>query len=611
MKKLSELPLLMDKKIKEILLKNNLLTRKNYEKALSIQKKKDIPLFKILLSEGLISENNLLSALSERLNLPAVDLNKIKPELPALKLIPVETARYYNIIPLSIIGKTLTIVTSDPQNILAIDDLKSTTGYNIRYCLSTKESIAKIIEKFYSEKEEKLSVDEVLKHLRTDLEEKSVVVVKETEKESLDKQSPEESVKQLLDKIKQEKVEVISEKTVDERNLLQEAKQTPVVKLVDYILLQAYQKRASDIHLEPYEKNFRLRYRIDGILHEETELPKGLQSAIIARLKIMSNLDITERRVPQDGRFRIKVEDKEIDYRVSVLPISFGEKIVLRALDKSNLSLGLTDLGFSPESLTQMQSATSKPYGMILVTGPTGSGKSTTLYSVLNKLNTPLRNIITIEDPVEYQISGITQIAVKAEIGLTFAKGLRAILRQSPDIILIGEIRDFETADTAVKAALTGQLVLSTLHTNDAPGAITRLIDMGVEPFLIASSVIMISAQRLMRKICDSCKEEEEIPQEVLEKMEVEPKDGEKLIFYHGKGCEKCHQTGYRGRMATAEVMLMSEEIKELTIKRSALDLIRKKAIEKGMITLRDNAIENFKKGFTTLEEVMRITSEE
>ncbi|MCK4244774.1 MAG: Flp pilus assembly complex ATPase component TadA, partial [Candidatus Omnitrophica bacterium] len=464
----------MSKKIEEILLKNNLLKREDYERALSIQKQKRLPLSRILLDEGLISEKDLLSALSENLNLPSLDLSKIKPEPSALKLIPIETARYYNVLPISLIGKTLTITTADPLNILAIDDLKSTTGYNIRYCLSTRKDIAETIRKSYSREEEKLDVDKMLAGLTADFKGKSVEVIKEEAKElpeSATESMAEESVEELIGKIRKEKVEVVVEEVIEERDLLKEADQTPVVKLVDYILLQAYQRRASDIHLEPYEKDFRLRYRVDGILHEETELPKRLQQAISARLKIMSNLDITERRLPQDGRFRVKMEEKEIDYRVSVLPISFGEKVVLRALDRSSLSLGLSDLGFLPGPLAQMEKATSRPYGMILITGPTGSGKSTTLYSILNKLNTADRNIITIEDPVEYQIPGITQIAVKPEIGLTFAKGLRAILRQSPDIILIGEIRDFETADIAVKAALTGQLVLSTLHTNDAPSA--------------------------------------------------------------------------------------------------------------------------------------------
>jgi len=596
----------MGKAIEEILLKNNLLKKEDYARALSMQKKEKTPLFKILLDEKLISEKVLLAVLSENLDLPPADLAKIKPEPSALRIIPEETASYYNILPISLIGKILTIVTADPLNILAIDDLKSTTGYNIRYCLSTRKEIAESIKKFYAQKEKKL--DEVIADLSSDFQGKTIEVIKE---EPTEESPSTESVEELIGKIKNEKVEVLSEESIDKRDLLREADQTPVVKLVDYILLQAYQKRASDIHLEPYEKNFRLRYRVDGILHEETELPKRLQQAIIARVKILSDLDITERRLPQDGRFRVKIENKEIDYRVSVLPICFGEKIVLRALDKSSLSLGLADLGFLSGPLDKMEKATTRPYGMILVTGPTGSGKSTTLYSVLNKLNTASRNIITIEDPVEYQISGITQIAVKPEIDLTFAVGLRALLRQSPDIILIGEIRDFETADIAVKAALTGQLVLSTLHTNDAPNAITRLIDMKVEPFLIASSVIMISAQRLMRKICDSCKEEVEIPQGVLEKLGVKLESGEKPVFYQGKGCKKCHQTGYYGRMATAEVLLLDEEIKELAIREAPADIIKKKAIENGMTTLRDNALENFKNGFTTLEEVIRITSED
>lgn len=363
-----------------------------------------------------------------------------------------------------------------------------------------------------------------------------------------------------------------------------EGETAPIVKIVNLILIESLKRRASDIHVEPEEDSLRVRYRVDGSLHEVLTIPKKNQNAVLARLKIMSGMDITESRIPQDGRFKIRARNKEVDYRVSVLPTSFGAKVVLRALDKSNLSMGLDKLGFSEYTLQRFKEAIAMPFGMILVTGPTGSGKSTTLYSVINQLNTADKNIITIEDPVEYQVEGITQVQANSDIGLTFASGLRSLLRQSPDVIMIGEIRDSETADIAIKASLTGQLVLSTLHTNDAPTAISRLMDMGVEPFLIASSIILVAAQRLCRVVCKAC---------------------------NGKGCEKCSSTGYYGRRAILEVLRVDDKVRELIIDRASVDKVRNYAISKGMKTLRQDAMEKYEKGVTTKEEVLRVTSEE
>jgi type IV pilus assembly protein PilB len=385
----------------------------------------------------------------------------------------------------------------------------------------------------------------------------------------------------------------------------------PVVKMVNSVLEKALKSRASDIHFEPYEKEFRIRYRVDGSLKESFSHSLELYPALVARIKIISVIDITERRLPQDGRFRLMLKDRQIDFRVSVLPTYFGEKIVLRVLDRSGIKSGLDKLGFTEKPTRALAEAIKKPYGLILVTGPTGSGKSTTLYSILNSLNTPQKNLMTVEDPVEYQVEGITQTQVQPEIGLTFASGLRALLRQSPDIVLVGEIRDSETADIAVKAALTGHLVFSTLHTNSAAGAMTRLMDMGVEPFLIASSVICVGAQRLLRKICPHCKEPAVVPAEVLLRCKFSKPELDKIAPFTGKGCAKCNMTGYFGRTGASEVLLVDSDIRKLVIQKKSSNVIHQLAVEKGMETLFENALGLFKAGITTLEEVLRVTSED
>ncbi|MGE5197810.1 MAG: GspE/PulE family protein, partial [Deltaproteobacteria bacterium] len=448
----------------EILVKSKQISKEQLDQALDTQKQKQIPLRKVLIGQGIISEEGLLSLLSEQLYIPTLRLNKYKFDADIVQLIPERMARQYNIIPLSRIGNTLTVAMSDPLNIFALDDIKTMTNCDIDIVLSSEDEISRVIDaQFRDEAEEMKQI----------LEDATL--------------TQDGTGKKDLELLRQEDIELSS--------VLKESEKPPIVQLVDLMLTQALKKRASDIHIEPEADCLRIRYRIDGALHEVLKVPKVNQNAILARVKIVSNLDITENRIPQDGRFKVRFAGKEVDFRVSALPTTFGQKFVLRLLDKGNLSIGLDKLGFSAQPLATFKEAIAKPFGMILVTGPTGSGKSTTLYSVLNQLNTPDRNIITIEDPVEYQIEGITQIQVKPDIGLDFASGLRSLLRQSPDIILIGEIRDSETADIAIKAALTGQLVLSTLHTNDAITSITRLIDMGVEPFLVASSLIMLCAQ--------------------------------------------------------------------------------------------------------------------
>jgi type IV pilus assembly protein PilB len=561
----------------EILLKSQHITKEQLERALSLQKEKGIPLRRVLVDEGIITEETLLSLFSEQLYMPTLHLAKFKFDPTVIDLIPERMARLYNTIPLSRIGNTLTVSISDPLNIFALDDLGNFTGCSIDIVLSPEDEIAHAIESQYHKG---------AKDMQNIINESTADWGKDVDKN--------------LELLKTDELELT--------NALQESEKAPIVQLVDIVLAQALKRRASDIHVEPEIDCLRIRYRVDGALHDILKVPKINQNAILARLKIISNLDITENRIPQDGRFKVRTEGREVDFRVSSLPTTFGQKFVLRALDKGNLSIGLDKLGFSEQPAATFKAAVAKPFGMMLVTGPTGSGKSTTLYSVLNQLNTPERNIVTIEDPVEYQVEGITQMQVKPEIGLDFASGLRSILRQSPDVIMIGEIRDAETADIAIKAALTGQLVLSTLHTNDAISSITRLIDMGVEPFLVASSVIMLCAQRLARKICLKCRQPTEIPEDFLEKIGFKGK----AKFYTAQGCKYCNNTGFYGRIAVLETILIDDYIREMVIRRKSLDEIRDYVVKKsGMKTLRDDAFLKVKEELTTLDEAIRITTEE
>jgi len=564
----------------EILLQNKLVTKEQLDHALEIQKSKGITLRKVLVQEKLVSEDELLSLLSSRLYIPTLHLAKFKFDQEIVKLIPVHTARQYQVIAFSRIGNKLTVAMSDPLNIFAVDDLKVITGCDIDIVLSPEDEIDKAIEAQYG-----------------------------TGAKGMEDIFREDSLRPQTSSEKQE-VELMKEEEIELSTALKESERPLIVKLVDIILTEALAKRASDIHIEPEIDGLRVRYRIDGALHEIIKLPKKNQNAIIARLKIIANLNITESRIPLDGRFKVKFEGKEIDFRVSSLPTTFGQKFVLRVLDKGNLSIGLDKLGFSPDPLRVFKEAITKPFGMLLVTGPTGSGKSTTLYSVLSQLNTPERNIITIEDPVEYQLEGITQIQVKPDIKLDFAMALRSVLRQSPDVIMVGEIRDAETADIAVKASLTGQLFLSTLHTNDSLASINRIIDMGVEPFLVASSLVMVCAQRLARKMCPKCKVPIQVPLEHLKEIGF-PLD-EKVIFYKSEGCKYCNNTGFYGRIAILEAVLLDDHMREMIMKRQSLDAIKHYALKDlNMKTLRDDAFIKVKEGLTTLDESLRITTEE
>ncbi len=530
----------LSERIIEVLRTSGLISEADIQKVLlQSSKEQGAKLKDILVRMGVVEEKELASLLSVELNIPFLNLAKYKINPDMYQVISEKLARKYKIVPVSLLGDNLVVAMSDPFNVFAIDDTAMMTKHKVDFVISTEKEIQLAIDRLYTNESDAMNL-----------------IAKEID-------------------VGGDKVKVVkNEDDLDTFYSSGGATDAPIVKIVDLMLREALKKRASDIHIEPFEKDVRVRYRVDGALEEVLTIPKKNKNAVLTRLKIMSRLDITESRIPQDGRFKIRLKNKEVDFRVSILPVHFGSKVVMRILDKNSINMGLDRLGFFPETTAAFNSAVSKPFGMILVTGPTGSGKSTTLYSVLNQLNTPEKNIITIEDPIEYQVKGITQIQTKTEIGLDFASGLRAILRQSPDIVMVGEIRDSETADIAVKASLTGQLVLSTLHTNDAAGAVTRLIDMGTEPFLIASSVILVAAQRLCRTVCPSCKEKEEIPEKVFHDLGVSldkivPNKKERN-FFRGRGCEKCRKTGYYGRMSVLETLVVDHAIREMVLQRSS-----------------------------------------
>ncbi len=563
----------------EVLRKTKKVGETELQKALTRSHDEGGKLKDTLVRMNLATEKEIMSLVAAEIKKPFINLADwtAKPELR--KIIPETLARQHLIVPVKVSGDTLTLAISDPFSMFFyVDDIAVMTKSKVECAVASEYEIKKAIDALYS----------------------------------ADKAA---APRPIMKQVGAGKVEVVKSEDDFDASLFGAINtEAPMVKLVNLILQEAIKRRASDIHLEPLENEVRVRYRVDGTLQSAPPVPKKSQNALLSRLKIMSRLDITENRIPQDGRFKIRIADKEVDFRVSVLPVHFGNKVVMRLLDKSSLSLGLDKLGFLPETLTNFKQAVAKPFGMILITGPTGSGKSTTLYSILNQLNTPEKNIITIEDPIEYQVGGITQIQTKSEVGLDFASGLRAILRQSPDVVMVGEIRDSETADIAIKASLTGQLVLSTLHTNDAAGAMTRLVDMGVEPFLIASSVVLVAAQRLCRKVCPDCKQKIDIPKDVFKNMgvvidKVAP-DG-KMEFYKGKGCEKCNGTGYYGRMGVLETLLVDDNIKDLVVARASSFQLKDYAIKKGMTTLRDDAIKKMCLGLTTIDEVIRVTSED
>ncbi len=557
----------------EELVKNALISPEQLLEAQETQKANGSRLGTQLVKLGYMTEKQLVEFLSQQYGVPPILLNEVSPEPDVVKLIPLGVVQKYMAIPFERNGSVLKVAMTDPTNIFAIDDLKFLTGYSIEVYVTSEESLKWAIDHFY---DQSATLDDALNEIEG---EKGEVEIADTSDE------------------------------VSVGDLEKEADQAPVIKLVNLILVDAIKKGASDIHIEPYEKFLRIRYRLDGILYEVMKPPLRLKNAIVSRLKIMSKLDIAERRLPQDGRIKLKIQGgKEVEFRVSVLPTLFGEKVVLRLLDKSNLQLDMTKLGFEEEALKKFKEAIYKPWGMVLVTGPTGSGKTTTLYSALSELNKTECNISTAEDPVEFDLPGINQVHMHEEIGLTFASALRSFLRQDPDIIMVGEIRDFETAEIAIKAALTGHLVLSTIHTNDAPSTINRLLNMGIEPFLVASSVNLIVAQRLARKICPKCKVEDDIPKETLIQMGMDSDEASRTVCYRGKGCPDCGNTGYKGRIALYEVMPVDDSIKELILMGASASEIKKEAIKCGMKTLRQSGLTKISEGVTTVSEVMRTT---
>ena len=570
----------MSVRLGEILIKENLITSEQLKQALDYQKQHGGRLGTCLMKMGFISDDEITAVLSRQYGVPSINLKYYEVDANVIKLIPQDTAIRYQIVPLSRVGSTLTIAMTDPTNVFAMDDIKFMTGFNVEPVVASESAITEAINKFYGEAESVEELSKVMKDLAAD----------ETAEMEL----------------------AAEEQEMDLAALEKAAEEAPIIKLVNLFLTDAVKRGASDIHVEPYEKDLRVRFRIDGILQSVMSPPLKLKDAITSRIKIMAKLDISEKRLPQDGRIMIKYRKdgkrKELDFRVSTVPTLFGEKIVMRLLDKENLRLDMTKLGFESESLAKFERSILRPYGMVLVTGPTGSGKTNTLYSSVARLNTPETNIMTAEDPVEFQLTGINQVQMKDQIGLNFASALRAFLRQDPNIILVGEIRDFETAEIAVKAALTGHLVLSTLHTNDAPSTISRLMNMGIEPFLVATSVNLICAQRLVRRICANCKEPLPIPEQALLDAGFTPEEAKSTSIYIGKGCSICNKGGYKGRVGLYEVMEINDELRELIlVGASALEL-KKKALEQGMITLRRSGLVKVAAGLTTLEEVLRET---
>ncbi len=570
----------MSQRLGDLLVKEKVITPEQLEQATKLQKDSHSRLASALVKLGFLSDEDVTNFLSRQYGVPAINLSYFEIDPAVVKLIPFETAKRYQILPLSRVGASLTIAMVDPTNVFAMDDIKFMTGFNIEPVVASESSIIEGIDKAYgTSKEEEL--EQVMQSMN-DAGEGTDVEVQSEEQE------------------------------LELRELEKAADEAPIVKLVNLVLTDAVKRGASDIHMEPYEKEFRVRFRIDGVLQSIMNPPLKLKDAITSRLKIMAKLDISEKRLPQDGRIMLKMQiggkKKQLDFRVSTLPTLWGEKIVLRLLDKENLRLDMTKLGFEAESLVKFEKAILKPYGMVLVTGPTGSGKTNTLYSSISRLNQPDTNIMTAEDPVEFQLGGVNQVQMKEQIGLNFATALRAFLRQDPNIILVGEIRDFETAEIAIKAALTGHLVLSTLHTNGAPETITRLMNMGIEPFLVATSVHLICAQRLIRRICKDCAEPVEVPVQALIDEGYTPEEAKTVQIMKGKGCTTCNKTGYKGRTGLYEVMEVDDEIRELVLVGASAVELKKKAIERGMITLRRSGLIKVAAGWTTLEEVARET---
>jgi type IV pilus assembly protein PilB len=566
-------------KLGELLIKAGKVTQAQLNEALALQRESGGRVGTNLVKLGHLTERELVESLSQHFRVPSADLSGMEIDESVLKIIPADLARKYTILPVGKTGATITVAMIDPTNVFAMDDVKFMTGYKVEPIVASETAIRMAIDRYYGSAHA-IELKKVMENL--------------TEETAGDLE--------VLD----------DEEDLDLSTLEEESEQAPVVKLVNIILTDAIKRGASDIHIEPYEKDYRVRYRIDGLLYETMRPPVKLREAITSRVKIMAKLDIAEKRLPQDGRIKIKAKiegkSKDLDYRVSVLPTLFGEKIVMRLLDKDKLMLDMTKLGFEVESLRKFEAAIMKPYGMVLVTGPTGSGKTNTLYSALQRINTTEVNIMTAEDPVEFNLGGINQVQMREQIGLNFAAALRSFLRQDPNIILVGEIRDFETAEVAIKAAMTGHLVLSTLHTNDAPSSISRLMNMGIEPFLVATSVHLIVAQRLVRRICSFCKEPFEMPPPALVEVGFSEAESRTLKLFRGRGCDRCTQTGYKGRVGLYEVLEIDDELRELVLSGGSAYEIRQKAIQNGLVTLRGSGLQKIRDGMTSVEEVVRET---
>ncbi len=603
-------------KLGQLLIASSIISEEQLKQALNLQKKEGGRLGTNLVKLGFITEDKLVSFLSKQYGVPAINLSEYKIDNPVLKLIPADMAKKYLIMPITRVGATLTVAMADPSNVFAIDDVKFMTGYNVEVVVSSESAIISAITNYYLGKGDSMlatATSTMAATTSSSIQAKDYTLGDDDiDGGNFDNASFDEGPSVNVDEFDKivgsalDNVDVLEEK--EDSEVVKEV-EAPIVKLVNGIFVNAIKSGASDIHVEPYEQSLRVRYRVDGVMYTVMNLPTKIKAALTSRIKIMSKLDIAERRLPQDGRIKLKLGKKrDIDFRVSVLPCLFGEKTVLRLLDKGNLQVDLTKLGFEQAALDDFMEALNKPYGMLLVTGPTGSGKTTTLYSALNYLNKPDTNIMTAEDPVEFNFMGINQVQVKEEIGLTFAAALRSFLRQDPDIIMVGEIRDFETAEIGVKAALTGHLVLSTLHTNDAPGTISRLLNMGIEPFLVSSSVVLILAQRLARRICQQCKEEEKVPHAALVKVGFSEDEAKAIKCFKGKGCPTCNGSGYKGRVALYEVMPVKDELKELILEGASTSEIKKAAIRLGMKTLRMSGLTKVAEGVTTVEEVMRVT---
>jgi type IV pilus assembly protein PilB len=567
------MPSAMERRLAEMLVRDNVISESDLELALGQQTEKGGSLGRILIENGYASEWELAAALGKQLNVPFITLSHYEIDPAILESIPEDIVRKYQIVPVDKTGETLTIALSDPSNIYLLDELRLLTKCTIVPVISFESDIQEAIEHYY--KKDGSEFDEMLKDI-TD-EEAEILRIMESGDAGGD----------------------------DVNDLSIDADDAPVIQLVNAMISEAIKMRSSDIHIEPYEKDLRIRYRVDGVLHEMKSPPKKFQNAIVSRIKIMSEMDIAERRLPQDGRFKVSIVGKNIDFRVSSVPTAYGEKVVIRILDRSNLLLNLTDLGMSGEVLEKFESQIRAPWGMILVTGPTGSGKSTTLYSALSTINDPRKNILTIEDPIEYQLKGINQTQARPDIGLSFADGLRSFLRQDPDIIMVGEIRDTETAEIAVKAALTGHLVLSTVHTNDAPSTINRLTNMGVEAFLVTASVNMIVAQRLVRRICENCRQPYTPPADLISSLGFDAA----TVFNRGQGCDRCHGSGYRGRCALYEVMIVSDNMRDRIIEGISSTGLKRMAIQEGMQTLRMAGLQKIGEGVTTIDEVLGTTA--